>query len=244
MVSILISGLQTKGKHGCPSCGPKTLYRHSKDLSKIVYDEYRQFLPQNHRYRVREKNKFNGKEVEIRKPRRMNPARWKMAYGKKQGTGLPLGMKRLSIFYKLEYYEHLPIAHLFDTMHIGKNVAECLWKHLNGNNSEAQLKVRKDLQVANIMPNMWLHENNSYVHAPWIFTLEERENMINTMKSIRFPSGFGATLKNLFTRDGSEFSGLKTHDWHNWIKVTLYHVKFICNITISLYISVIIQVHT
>ena len=49
----------------------------------------------------------------------------------------------------------------------------------------------------------------------------EKENIIETMKVIRFPSGFGASLKNLFTRDGSDLSGLKTHDWHNWIKVTL-----------------------
>ncbi|XP_057842572.2 uncharacterized protein LOC131051993 [Cryptomeria japonica] len=214
-------GLETKGKHGCPSCGPKMLYRQSKDLNKTVYDEYRQYLPQNHRYRVLEKFKFNGKEVEMRKPRRMNPTRWKTMYDKKEGIGFPPGMKRQSIFYKLDYYENLPIAHLFDTMHIGKNVAECLWKHLNGTNLEAQIKLRKDLQVVSVMPNMWLHENNSYNHAPWTFTSKEKENIIDTMKSIRFPSGFGATLKNLFTRDGSEFSGLKTHDWHNWIKYVL-----------------------
>lgn len=174
MVYNLILGLQTKGKHGCPSCGPKLLHRQSKDLNKTVYDEYRQFLPQNHRYRVRDKHKFNGKEVEMRKPIKMNPARWKAMYDKKEGTGFPPGMKRLSIFYKLEYYENLPIAHLLDTMHIGKNVAECLWKHLNGTNLEAQIKLRKDLRVANIMPNMWLHEDNSYVHAPWTFTSNEK----------------------------------------------------------------------
>ena len=98
MVSILISGLQTKGKYGCPSCGTQMLYRHSKDLNKIVYDEYRQFLPQNHHYQVHEKNHFNGKEVEVRKPRRMNLARWKSSYDKKEGIEFPLGMKRISIF--------------------------------------------------------------------------------------------------------------------------------------------------
>ena len=83
MVYNLILGLQTKGKHGCPSCRPKLLHRKSKDLNKTVYDEYRQFLPQNHCYRVRDKHKFNGKEFEMRKPINMNPARWKAMYEKK-----------------------------------------------------------------------------------------------------------------------------------------------------------------
>ena len=107
-----------------------------------MYNEYRHFLPQNHRYRMHEKNKFNGKEEERRRPKRMNPLRWKSAYDKKEGRAYPLGMKRLSKFYKLDYYENLPIAHLFDTMHIGKNVAECLWKHLKGTNNEDQIKLR------------------------------------------------------------------------------------------------------
>ena len=69
----------------------------SRDLNKTVYDEYRKFLPQNHRYGVRDKHKFNGKEVEMWKPIKMNPASWKVMYDKKEGTSFPLGMKRLSI---------------------------------------------------------------------------------------------------------------------------------------------------
>ena len=66
--------------------------------------------------------------METRKPRRMNPSRWKAMYDKKEGAKIPLGIKRFSIFYKLEYYENLPIAHLFDTMHIGK-----MWQSAYGN---------------------------------------------------------------------------------------------------------------
>ena len=47
-------------------------------------------------------------------------------------NGIPQGMKsyhkQLSRF---PYYEHLQIAHLFDTMHIRKNVAEPLWRILD-----------------------------------------------------------------------------------------------------------------
>ena len=46
-------------------------------------------------------------------------------------NGLPLGMKIYpKQFSRLPYYEHLQIAHLFDTMHIRKNVTETLWRLL------------------------------------------------------------------------------------------------------------------
>lgn len=41
---------------------------------------------------------------------------------------LPQGMKNYpEQFSRLPYYEHLQIFHLFDTMHIRKNVIETLW---------------------------------------------------------------------------------------------------------------------
>ena len=46
---------------------------------------------------------------------------------------LPRGMKSYPTqFSRLPYYKDLPIMHLFDAMHIGKNVIETLWKMLDG----------------------------------------------------------------------------------------------------------------
>ena len=43
--------------------------------------------------------------------------------GHKEINGIPRGMKSYPIqFSRIPYYEHLQIAHLFDTMHIRKNV--------------------------------------------------------------------------------------------------------------------------
>ena len=43
-------------------------------------------------------------------------------------NGLPRGMKSYpKQFNRFSYYEHLQIAHMFDTMHIKKNVTETLW---------------------------------------------------------------------------------------------------------------------
>ena len=58
---VNIVGLQTKGKFACSVCGRKIQYRHSKILRKELFDEYRNFLSKNHKYRTIEKNVFNGK---------------------------------------------------------------------------------------------------------------------------------------------------------------------------------------
>ena len=50
---------------------------------------------------------------------------------------LPRGMKIYPIkFSRFPYYEHLQIAHLFNTMHIGKNVTEMIWRILDGRNEK------------------------------------------------------------------------------------------------------------
>jgi len=54
-----------------------------------VFDEYRHFLPKNHTYRTTDKAKFNGKEENGKKPRRMTPHLWKLEYNRnRQGMQL------------------------------------------------------------------------------------------------------------------------------------------------------------
>ena len=68
-----IGVLQTKGKFACLVCGPKIKSHCSKSLRKEVFDEYRNFLCKNHKYRTTERNIFNGKQETALKPRRMTP---------------------------------------------------------------------------------------------------------------------------------------------------------------------------
>jgi hypothetical protein len=76
-----------KGKFLCLVCGPKMKYHHSKILGKMVFDEYRHFLPKNRRYRATGKHLFNWKEETGLKPRRMTPHRWRLEYNENhQGT--------------------------------------------------------------------------------------------------------------------------------------------------------------
>ena len=66
-------GLQTKGKFACPVCGPKMKSRYSRSLGKQVFDEFRHFLHNSHKYRIAEKHLFNGKDETSSRPQRMTP---------------------------------------------------------------------------------------------------------------------------------------------------------------------------
>ena len=79
-INTYLAALQTKGKCACPICGPKMKSHHSRSLGKKVFDEYKQFLSKNHRYRTSEKYIFNGKEETRLKPRRVTPHLWKKQY--------------------------------------------------------------------------------------------------------------------------------------------------------------------
>ena len=53
-------------------------------------------------------------------------------------------------FSRLPYYEHLQIVHLFDTMHIEKNITEFLWRILDGRTDNERIgKTCSDIQEVN-----------------------------------------------------------------------------------------------
>ena len=55
-------------------------------------------------------------------------------------NGLPRGIKSYhKQFSRFPYYDLLQIAHLFDTMHIKKNVTETLWQILDGRSEKEKM---------------------------------------------------------------------------------------------------------
>ena len=78
-------------------------------------------------------------------------------------NGLPRGMKSYPTqFSRFSYYEHLKIVHLFDAMHIGKNVAETLWRILDGRSDKEKIvKICNDIDESNhAMKDIIEHLNN------------------------------------------------------------------------------------
>ena len=144
-------------------------------------------------------------------------------------------MKSYSIqFSRFPYYENLQIVHLFDTMHIRKNVTKTLWRILYGrSDKEKNDKICSDIQEANhAMKNVIYSNRNGYQNIlPWLFREKESNLLKEVIRKIKFPMGFASIIKNILMKKG-EFGGVKTHDWHTFIKV-------INNFSIYIYILVI-----
>ena len=78
---------------------------------------------------------------------------WYQGHRRGEGTiiVLPPGMKCYpSQFARLPYYEDLKIAHLFDTIHVGKNVTETLWRTIDGAHDRDKIdKICADIEKSN-----------------------------------------------------------------------------------------------
>ena len=71
------------------------------------------------------------------------------------------------------------------------------------------------------------HRNGDQINInsiPWMFT-EKKSNVIKeVMRKIKFPTGFCTNMKNIITKKG-DFVGVKTHDWHIFMKVIIMVCK-------------------
>ena len=120
-------------------------------------------------------------------------------------------------FSRLPYYEHLQIVHLFDTMHIGKNITELLWRILDGRTDKERIgNICFDIQEANhalqsviINSNGDGHEQNTSL--PWLLTEQQRNIVKEVIRKIRFSTGFSTNIQNILSKK-SDFGGVKTHD--------------------------------
>ena len=136
-------------------------------------------------------------------------------------------MKSYPIQYnRLPYYEHLQIDHLFDTMHIGNNVTETLSRIPELRREKYKVvKSFKDIQEINhaMKDVIQFHTNEEQVNInsiPWMFTEQQSNVVKEVIWKIKFTTGFCADLKNIITKKG-DFTGVKTHDWHVFIKVII-----------------------
>jgi hypothetical protein len=134
-------------------------------------------------------------------------------------NGLPHGMKSYPTqFMRFPYYEELKTTHLFDTMHIGKNVTETLCRIIDGRRDKDKIvKICIDIQEANhAMRSVIQYSNRSdgvldRNSLPWLLTEKQSNDVKEVIQRIKFPTGFSSNIKNILTKKG-EFGGVKTHD--------------------------------
>ena len=95
-------------------------------------------------------------------------------------------------FSRFPYYEHLQIVHLFDTMHIGKNTTELLWRILDGRIDKERIgNICSDIQEANhTLQSVIINSNGDgrqvNISLPWCLTEQPR----NIEKRSSEKSGF------------------------------------------------------
>jgi hypothetical protein len=106
-----------------------------------------------------------------------------------------------------------------------------LWIILDGRrDNEKNSKIRSDLQEANhaMLNIIDLNRTNGVNRnrLQWLFNEDESTVVKELIQKIIFPIGFASNIKNILTKKG-EFGGLKTHDWHTFIKVISF-VYLLC----------------
>jgi hypothetical protein len=115
-------------------------------------------------------------------------------------NGLPRGLKCYPTkFMRLSYYKDLKIVHLFDTMHIRKNVTETLWRIIDGRrDKEKNVKICNDIQESNHAMQSVIRSNNDGVqnNLPWLLTEQQSNDVKEVIQKIKFPIGFCSNIKN------------------------------------------------
>ena len=128
-------------------------------------------------------------------------------------------------FSRFPYYEHLQIAHLFDTIHIRKNVTEIIWRILDLSDKEKIVKICKDIQECKHVMKyvIQFHSNEDQINInllPWMLTKKQSNIVKEVMQKIKYPTGFCSNMKNIITKK-CDFVGVKTHDWRVFLKVNI-----------------------
>jgi hypothetical protein len=139
--------------------------------------------------------------------------------------GVPF--KKQSIFFRyLPYWLELAVLHAIDVMHVQKNVFESLIGTLMDTaKSKDGLKARRDMEQLKVKPELHpLHqENGKYTLAVACYNIyiEERIDLLTSVREIKVPTGFLANLKKLVSMKDLSFHYCKAHDCHMMLTVYL-----------------------
>ncbi|XP_073057309.1 uncharacterized protein [Primulina eburnea] len=233
-----LSGCDVKGYHACPICGEETYSTRLKHSRKMSYTGHRRFLPATHPYR-RQRKAFNGNQEFNPTPKplsghevlerveRIN-CRWGKSIGvlKSNKDEIKSCWKKKSIFFELEYWEHLHVRHVLDVMHIEKNVCESLIGTLLDipGKTKDGVAARLDLVEMNVRtelaPNMG--EKRTYLPAAcYTLNKDEKRKILNTLAGIQVPACYSSNVRSLVSMKELRLVSLKSHDYHTLIQQLL-----------------------
>ncbi|KAG7552219.1 Transposase-associated domain [Arabidopsis thaliana x Arabidopsis arenosa] len=215
---------KVKGKMGCPLCGKSTDSMWLRNCRKHVYMCHRKSLPPNHR------NDFgNRKETGKKRSRTASVIETASSdesddseldeeeEGEKDDEELSRWKKR-SIFFKLSYWEDLPVRHNLDVMHVERNVcASIVATLLHCGKSKDGLKTQKDLQILGIRKDLHPAERGKRTYlppAPWSLSKSEKKVFCKRLYDFKGPDGYCSNISTCISLEECKVMGLKSHDYH------------------------------
>ncbi|XP_056848905.1 uncharacterized protein LOC108829822 [Raphanus sativus] len=126
--------------------------------------------------------------------------------------------KKRSIFFKLPYWEELPVRHNLDVMHVERNVAASLVSTLlHCGKSKDGLAARKDLEELGIRPELHprVQGKRTYLPpAPWSLSKAEKKIFCRRLFDFKGPDGYCSNISRGVSLDECKVTGLKSHDYH------------------------------
>ncbi|XP_020871750.1 uncharacterized protein LOC110225867 [Arabidopsis lyrata subsp. lyrata] len=126
--------------------------------------------------------------------------------------------KKRSIFFKLPYWEDLPVRHNLDVMHVERNVAASILSTvLHCKKSKDGLNARKDLEYLGIRKDLHprIQGKRTYLPAaPWSLSKKEKKFLCSRLVDFKGPDGYCSNIARGVSVDECKVTGLKSHDYH------------------------------
>ena len=71
---------------------------------------------------------------------------------------------------------------------------------------------------------------------PWLLIEQQSDALKEVIKKNKNPTGFATNISTLLSKKGDFGLGLKTHDWHTFVKVShILYLQYICKIMCTTY---------
>ena len=225
-----LSGHTVKGKTACPICEDGTEGKWLSASGKMVFMEYRHYLPEDHPYR-KQKKVFNGEQVFEKRPKILIGEQVfekvkdiQITFGKKKEhkDAIPSkGYKKCSVLWRLPYWIFLFVRHSLDVMHIEKNVCDSVigtLLNIPGKTKDG-VKARADLRELGIREELHVVEVNNKKRKylpPAAYTLSRKEKIefCESLAGVKVPEGYSSNIRNLVSMEYFKLVGLKSHDCH------------------------------
>jgi hypothetical protein len=198
------------------------------------FGKHRQFLPDDHPFRLDTKNFTKGVVVRDPPPHMMTGVKiqaevdslvLKEGQCRFEGYGVEHAWSQKAGLWRLPYMKDLLLPDNIDVMHTEKNIAEALWATMMDikEKSKDNVKDRLDLEMLcdrpkQVIPKAVPGKTWNRPKADFTLTRVQRKELLEWMQKLMFPDGYAVNLRRGVNLVNLRIKGLKSHDYHIWIE--------------------------